>query len=304
VIRHGLGQFRAVDGVDQDGDRKAKSLRDVGESGSGKIRSMLGVDGLLPWTATVTADEADLDGATTADDGRQKRAARFSAMIWGDDLSERFVHSLKPCFTRRLAKSARALRRSILHAGRRERQKRAILSCLNSRYPDFPKSGLAAFPRTQMSAGMNQRVDDRHAIACKPKAVMRRTPYHGAGCDHSGAILDAGWRLREETAWRLGLDHDTIWASLRKTARTRSAFKYAGQKDRREPVIPLFEHAASPPIRRRAGCVARTGDGETAADNSGVGAGQLDRPAGCLFAPRCKFANAKCKGRSTARLWP
>ena len=55
------GSFRAVDGVDQDVDT-GEILSIVGESGSGKSVSMLAAMGLLPWTATVTADELSFDG--------------------------------------------------------------------------------------------------------------------------------------------------------------------------------------------------------------------------------------------------
>src|SRR3546814_16749470 len=50
---HGL--FRAVDGVDLEVDQ-GDLVAIVGESGSGKSVSMLALMGLLPWTATVTAD--------------------------------------------------------------------------------------------------------------------------------------------------------------------------------------------------------------------------------------------------------
>ena len=55
------GPFKAVDGIDVD-IAPGEVLAIVGESGSGKSVSMLAVMGLLPDTATVTADEMTFDG--------------------------------------------------------------------------------------------------------------------------------------------------------------------------------------------------------------------------------------------------
>ena len=53
ATRHGA--FTAVDGVDI-GVEPNEVLAIVGESGSGKSVAMLAIMGLLPWTATVTAE--------------------------------------------------------------------------------------------------------------------------------------------------------------------------------------------------------------------------------------------------------
>ena len=55
------GQFRAVDGVSMTVD-PGEIVSIVGESGSGKSVSMLALMGLLPWTATITADRMMFDG--------------------------------------------------------------------------------------------------------------------------------------------------------------------------------------------------------------------------------------------------
>ena len=55
------GPFRAVDSVDFQVDA-GEILSIVGESGSGKSVAMLAVMGLLPWTATITADRMAFEG--------------------------------------------------------------------------------------------------------------------------------------------------------------------------------------------------------------------------------------------------
>ena len=55
------GQLLAVDGVSLEVNA-SEVLAIVGESGSGKSVAMLAVMGLLPWTATVTAERMDFEG--------------------------------------------------------------------------------------------------------------------------------------------------------------------------------------------------------------------------------------------------
>ncbi len=90
------GQFRAVDGVDLSVDG-GDVLAIVGESGSGKSVSMLAMMGLLPWTATITADKLEFDGRDLRTLGTRERRALVGkdiAMIFQEPMS-----SLNPCFT-------------------------------------------------------------------------------------------------------------------------------------------------------------------------------------------------------------
>ena len=54
----------------------------VGESGSGKSVAMLAVMGLLPWTATVTADRMRFDGHDLLHALRRASAGGSSARTW------------------------------------------------------------------------------------------------------------------------------------------------------------------------------------------------------------------------------
>src|SRR5208337_3891900 len=90
------GAFTAVDRVDVAVDRN-EVLAIVGESGSGKSVAMLAVMGLLPPTATVTADRMALDGAdlmAMSCAERRRLAGKDMAMIFQEPMS-----SLNPCFT-------------------------------------------------------------------------------------------------------------------------------------------------------------------------------------------------------------
>src|SRR5688500_666687 len=91
-----VGLFKAVDGVDVSVDPR-EVLAIVGESGSGKSVAMLAVMGLLPATATVTADTMEFEGLDVL-----KMSPQEKRKIIGKDIAMIFqepVASLNPCFT-------------------------------------------------------------------------------------------------------------------------------------------------------------------------------------------------------------
>ena len=218
------GKFRAVDGVDQDVN-ESEILAIVGESGSGKSVSMLALMGLLPWTATVTADELTFDGhnlLTMDAKARRKIVGNDLAMIFQEPMS-----SLNPCFT--VGWQIREALRVHLGMGRRERQKRAIELFEQVGIPD-PEKRLSAFPH-QMSGGMNQRVMIAMAIACKPKLLIADEPTTALDVTIQAQILDLLASLREETGMGLVLiTHDM--GVVAETAE-RVSVQYAGQKSSR-----------------------------------------------------------------------
>src|SRR5215470_13553176 len=145
------GTFTAVDGIDVQVDAN-EVLAIVGESGSGKSVAMLAVMGLLPWTATVTADRMVFDGRDLRQlDARARREiiGRDMAMIFQEPMT-----SLNPCFTIgfQIAEALAA------HEGgsRKQRRDRTVELLAQVGIP-APETRLSAFPH-QLSGGMSQRV--------------------------------------------------------------------------------------------------------------------------------------------------
>jgi len=279
------GQFRAVDAVDQDVDT-GEILAIVGESGSGKSVSMLALMGLLPWTATVTADEMTFDGQDLLHiDNRARRR------IIGNDLAMIFqepMSSLNPCFT--VGWQIKESLRWHLGLGRSERHARAIELFEQVGIPD-PEKRLSAFPH-QMSGGMNQRVMIAMAIACKPKLLIADEPTTALDVTIQAQILDLLAQLRHETGMGLVLiTHDM--GVVAETAE-RVSVQYAGQKIEEQPVDDLFHTPHHPYTAALLDALPERATERLLPTIPGVVPGQFDRPGGCLFSPRCKYADATC----------
>ncbi|WP_299839351.1 ABC transporter ATP-binding protein [uncultured Jannaschia sp.] len=289
------GKFRAVDSVDQDVDA-GEILAVVGESGSGKSVSMLALMGLLPWTATVTADEMTFDGQDLLRIG-----ARARRRIIGNDLAMIFqepMSSLNPCFP--VGWQIKEALRFHLGLGRRDRHARAIELFEQVGIPD-PERRLSAFPH-QLSGGMNQRVMIAMAIACRPKLLIADEPTTALDVTIQAQILDLLAGLRKDTGMGLVLiTHDM--GVVAETAE-RVSVQYAGQKVEEQPVVPLFDSPHHPYTAALLDALPERATERRLPTIPGVVPGQFDRPKGCLFSPRCKFADARCRAEPPPPLGP
>ncbi len=280
------GSFRAVDGVDQDVN-KGEILAIVGESGSGKSVSMLALMGLLPWTAKITADEMVFDGHDLT-----KMQAKDRRKIIGKDLAMIFqepMSSLNPCFT--VGWQIKEALRIHMGLDRKARHARAIELFEQVGIPD-PERRLSVFPH-QMSGGMNQRVMIAMAIACNPKVLIADEPTTALDVTIQAQILDLLMRLRQEQGMGLVLiTHDM--GVVAETA-DRVSVQYAGQKIEEQPVLNLFNTPRHPYTAALLDALPERAVDKFLPTIPGVVPGQFDRPLGCLFSPRCKFANETCR---------
>ncbi len=280
------GAFRAVDGVSMAVDA-GEVLAIVGESGSGKSVAMLAVMGLLPWTATVTADRMNFDGRDlkniTADD-RRKITGKDLAMIFQEPMT-----SLNPCFT--VGFQVMEAMKTQLDLDRPQRRKRAIELLEEVGIP-APETRLSSFPH-QLSGGMSQRVMIAMALACNPKLLIADEPTTALDVTIQAQILDLLVRLQKEKSMGLVL----ITHSMGVVAETadRVSVQYAGQKVEEQPVAGLFAKPRHPYTAALLAALPERATGRRLPSIQGVVPGQFDRPKGCLFSPRCAYADDLCR---------
>jgi dipeptide transport system ATP-binding protein len=231
-----IGLFKAVDGIDVSVDSR-EVLAIVGESGSGKSVAMLAVMGLLPSTATVTADKMEFEGIDLL-----KMSPHDKRQIIGKDIAMIFqepVASLNPCFTvgfqleEVLAK----------HLGLRGRAARdRAVELLNLVGIKDGAERLGAYPH-QMSGGQCQRVMIAMAISCNPKLLIADEPTTALDVTIQKQILDLLVRLQAEHGMGLiMITHDM--GVVAETA-DRVIVQYKGRKMEEADVLSLFESPKS-----------------------------------------------------------
>jgi dipeptide transport system ATP-binding protein len=280
------GPFRAVDGVSFAVDA-GEVLAIVGESGSGKSVSMLAVMGLLPWTAKVSADRMEFEGRDLLTmSGRQRRTVvgREIAMIFQEPMS-----SLNPCFT--VGFQLNEALKAHLHLGRRARYERSLELLRQVGIP-APEKRLSSYPH-QLSGGMNQRVMIAMAIACNPKLLIADEPTTALDVTIQAQILDLLLKLQRDTKMALVLiTHDM--GVVAETAE-RVSVQYAGQKVEEQPVRALFRDPHHPYTSALLAALPERATARHLPSIPGMVPGQFDRPQGCLFSPRCRFATNLCR---------
>ncbi|MBZ9762106.1 ABC transporter ATP-binding protein [Mesorhizobium sp. CA8] len=230
------GPFRAVDGVSLHVDER-EVLAIVGESGSGKSVSMLAVMGLLPWTATVTADRMTFNGRdllkiSPAD--RRKIIGKDIAMIFQEPIA-----SLNPCFT--VGFQIEEVLRFHMGMDKAQRRARAIELFKQVGIPE-PAERLNSFPH-QMSGGQCQRVMIAMAIACNPKLLIADEPTTALDVTIQKQILDLLVSLQAK--YGMGLIMITHNMGVVAETADRVIVQYKGRKMEEADVLSLFESPKS-----------------------------------------------------------
>jgi dipeptide transport system ATP-binding protein len=195
--------------------------------------------------------------------------------------------SLNPCFTIGY-QLLEALR---LHSplDRRSAQRHAVelleqvgIPAAAARMNDYPH---------QLSGGMNQRVMIAMAISCNPRLLIADEPTTALDVTIQAQILDLLRQLQAERGMALVLITHNMGVVSEMAQRV--AVMYAGQVMEQQPVDALFARPQHPYTEALLAALPEQGEaGHRLATIPGVVPGVFDRPAGCLFAPRCAYATA------------
>ncbi len=269
----------------------------VGESGSGKSVTMMALMGLVAYPGRVRADKLRFDGhdlLALSERERRRLTGKDMAMIFQDPTT-----SLNPCFTVgfQLAETLQ------LHMGldKAAARKRSIELLEQVGIP-APESRLGIYPH-QLSGGMSQRVMIAMAIACNPKLLIADEPTTALDVTIQAQILDLLRTLQRERGMALVLITHNMGVVSEMAQSV--AVMYAGQIMEKRSADQLFRAPQHPYTEALMAAMPERSDGKSRlATIPGMVPGLYDRPEGCLFGPRCTYANtALCRTRPALRSW-
>jgi peptide/nickel transport system ATP-binding protein len=285
------GLFRAVDDVSFS-VRRGETLAIVGESGCGKSVTALSLMRLVPDPpgrivgGSVTLEGTDLLGLDE-NEMREVRGNRIS-MIFQEPMT-----SLNPVM--RIGDQITEAVRLHRTMPQKEAWDQAVRMLRLVRIPE-PEQRALEYPH-QLSGGMRQRAMIAMALACRPALLIADEPTTALDVTIQAQILALVLELQKE----LGMGLILITHDLGVVAQTaqRVIVMYAGKKVEEADVEDLFASPRHPYTSGLMASIPKVPSGNAEADARlieipGMVPSLTRLPKGCAFAPRCRFAIARC----------
>ena len=266
-----------------------KTIGIVGESGSGKSVSAMSILQLLDGNGYIAEGEILFDG-----DDLSKLTEQQMYDIRGNKISVIFqepMTALNPVFSieRQLSEPF------IIHQGMKKKEAREkALEMLAAVQIPNPEAVLRQYPH-QLSGGMRQRVMIAMALACKPKILIADEPTTALDVTIQAQILRLMNNLQRENGTAIiFITHDL---GVINEMADDVVVMYCGQVVEQTSARVIFTDCpqSHPYTEGLMYSIPRLDSvGRKLEPIPGVVPHPLALPKGCKFAPRCKYATAKC----------
>ncbi|HTS98780.1 MAG TPA: ABC transporter ATP-binding protein [Streptosporangiaceae bacterium] len=282
------GVVHAVEGVTIHVE-PGETLGLVGESGCGKTMTALSVMNLLPTGGSIVGGSITLDGveiSTLGEDEMRRVRGNEVGMIFQDPLT-----SLNPTMTvgKQISEAVK-LHRDVSTEQATDR----AAEVLNLVGLPQAKERMNEYPH-QFSGGMRQRVMIAMALACEPKLLIADEPTTALDVTIQKQILE----LIDDLRLRLGMSVILVTHDLGVIAgrADRVAVMYAGKIAETTDTGTLFGNPRHPYTEALFQALP-----DKAAESKerlysipGIPPDLMNPPAGCRFAPRCRYATDRCR---------
>jgi oligopeptide/dipeptide ABC transporter ATP-binding protein len=261
----------------------------IGESGSGKSLTCRAVMRLIPRPGRITAGEIEFDGrdvlAMSAHELREFRA-RDAGMIYQDPFSSlNPVHRIRDQIAETLSVN--------LGMGKAEARAHAV-ELLDGVGIRDPERRALSYPH-ELSGGMRQRVMIALATASRPRLLLADEPTTALDVTTQAQILALLLRLRAERGMAVLLvSHD--FGVIAQVC-DRVAVMYAGHVVETGPMETLYTNPQHPYTRALLESVPElesAGRRTRRPGIAGVPPELTDVLPGCVFMPRCRYAQPSC----------
>ena len=267
---------------------KGETLGIVGESGCGKSMTALSIMRLTQKNVHVSGS-IELDGESLLDmpmkEFRKIRGNRMS-MIFQEPMT-----SLDPVFTvgHQLMEVFR------LHQGLDKRQARErSIEALRMVNVPMPEKRVDCYPY-QLSGGLRQRVMIAMALACRPELLIADEPTTALDVTIQAQVLDLMCKLRDELGTAIAfITHDLGVVS---ELCQRTIVLYCGEIMEQGRTEALLTHPLHPYTEGLKASLPERGSRDRLHVIPGAVPSALDFPKGCVFAPRCPYADERCRAQ-------
>ena len=278
--------------------RRGETLAVVGESGCGKTMTALSIMRLVP------SPPGKIVGGAITLDGKDLLKLNEAEMrdIRGNEISMIFqepMTSLNPVLTigHQIAEALR-LHQDLSKSVAAEK---AVEMLRLVKIPE-PAQRTREYPH-QLSGGMRQRAMIAMALACNPRVLIADEPTTALDVTIQAQILDLMLELQQ----KLGTAIILITHNLGVVAETaqRVVVMYAGRKVEEADVDALFAEPLHPYTHGLLGSIPRlaiiggksANAGQKLKEIPGMVPALTNLPPGCTFAPRCAFADDRCRAQ-------